>query len=136
VSVNPGATTAGFNVAVAVVSTPQKVTLTASTNGSSQTDVMLLNSSSSSSSDPTSQHEVDLTWDAPATSANSLAGYHIYRSTGDGSGFQLVTSSIEPQTAYVDTTVQSGQSYDYYVKSVDAAGVESVPSNTTTAVVP
>jgi len=34
----------------------------------------------------------------------------------------------------VDSSVQDGQTYDYIVESVDAAGVTSAPSNT--AVVP
>ncbi len=38
------------------------------------------------------------------------------------------------QTAYTDTTVTDGLTYDYIVESVDAEGITSVPSNT--AVVP
>jgi fibronectin type 3 domain-containing protein len=40
-----------------------------------------------------------------------------------------MNSSIVVQTAYVDTTVSSGTTYDYVVKSVDQNGVESTPSN-------
>jgi len=43
---------------------------------------------------------------------------------------------METQTAYTDTGVQGGQSYIYYVTSVDSSGVESAPSNTTTVTVP
>ena len=73
-------------------------------------------------------HEIDLTWNAPSSSSDPIAGYHIYRSVGSGA-LQLLNSSIVVQTAYVDTTVSSGITYDYVVKSVDQNGVESAPSN-------
>jgi fibronectin type 3 domain-containing protein len=80
-------------------------------------------------------HEVDLSWSAPASSTDPVAGYNIYRSTGS-SGLQLLNSSVDTQTTYVDNTVQSGVTYDYVVESVDAEGIESVPSNQATATVP
>jgi fibronectin type 3 domain-containing protein len=80
-------------------------------------------------------HYVDLSWDAPGGSADPVAGYHIYRSTG-GSTYQLLNSSLDTQTTYVDSTVQSGQSYDYIVKSVDSSGVESTSSNQAAATIP
>ncbi len=73
-------------------------------------------------------HQIDLTWSAPSSSSDPIAGYHIYRSVGSGA-LQLMNSSIVVQTAYVDTTVSSGTTYDYVVKSVDQNGVESTPSN-------
>jgi len=80
-------------------------------------------------------HYVDLSWQAPGSSADPVAGYHIYRSTGS-SPYQLVNSSLDTQTTYVDNNVQSGQSYDYIVKSVDSSGVESTPSNQAAATIP
>jgi len=80
-------------------------------------------------------YEVQLTWDAPATSADPVAGYHVYRASGSGS-YLLLTSAVNAPTTYTDTTVQSGTTYTYEVTSVDASGVESVPSNVYTAVVP
>jgi Abnormal spindle-like microcephaly-assoc'd, ASPM-SPD-2-Hydin len=80
-------------------------------------------------------HEVDLSWDAPGSSPDPVAGYHIYRSTGGGSS-QLINPSVQTPTSYVDSTVVSGTSYNYMVKSVDSNGVESVPSNQVTVTVP
>jgi hypothetical protein len=80
-------------------------------------------------------HETDLSWTAPSSSPDSVAGYHIYRSTGSGS-FALLNSSIDTQTAYVDSTVVSGATYNYIVKSVDSNGVESIASNQTTVTIP
>jgi Domain of unknown function (DUF4082)/Abnormal spindle-like microcephaly-assoc'd, ASPM-SPD-2-Hydin len=73
-------------------------------------------------------HQVNLTWNAPSSSPDAIVGYHIYRSVGSGA-LQLMNSSVVVQTAYVDTTVSSGTTYDYVVKSVDQNGVESTPSN-------
>jgi hypothetical protein len=74
-------------------------------------------------------HQVDLSWDAPGGSPVPIEGYNIYRSTGGSSTYQLLNSSIDAQTTYVDSTVQSGLVYNYYVESVDSLGVQSVPSN-------
>jgi hypothetical protein len=79
-------------------------------------------------------HEVDLYWNAPSNSPDPVAGYHVYRATGTGS-YSLLTGLILP-TTYVDTNVASGTTYKYMIKSVDASGVESVASNTTTETVP
>jgi len=77
---------------------------------------------------PTS-YSVALSWDAPKGSAEPVAGYKVYRSPSGSSTYQLLNSSVDIQTTYVDRTVQSGQSYDYIVESVDDAGVESAPTS-------
>ena len=82
------------------------------------------------------QHEVDLNWDAPASSSDPVAGYNIYRSSNSGGSFTKLNSSAESQLSYVDSTVQSGTTYVYEVKSVDASGVESSASNQITLSVP
>ncbi len=82
-------------------------------------------------------HEVDLTWDAPASNGDPVAGYNVYRSPDAGTTYQLVGSiDGSGQTAYTDGGVQSGQAYDYVVKSFDGFGVESAPSNTTSVTIP
>jgi hypothetical protein len=80
--------------------------------------------------------EVVLTWQAPSSSTDPIAGYSIYRSTGGSAAYQLLNSSVDTQTTYVDSTVQAGLSYDYIVESVDSSGLESVPSNEAGAAVP
>jgi hypothetical protein len=82
------------------------------------------------------QHEVNLSWDAPSSSPVPIVGYNIYRSTGGSAAYQLLNSSVDTQTTYVDSTVQAGLTYDYIVESVDSSGVESVPSNEATATIP
>ena len=80
-------------------------------------------------------HEVALTWNAPISSPDPVAGYNIYRSTGSGS-FVLINSSPDLNVAYTDAAVTSGVAYSYQVTSVDFSGVESVPSNGVTVTIP
>ena len=80
-------------------------------------------------------HEVDLSWDAPVSSPDPVAGYNIYRATGTGS-LVLINSSPDSAVVYVDSAVVSGATYSYVVKSVDSGGVESAPSNQITVTIP
>ena len=80
-------------------------------------------------------HQVDLSWDAPTSSADPVAGYNIYRLTGTAP-FALINPSPNPSLTYVDTAVTSGTTYSYEVKAVDSSGVESVPSNEITLAIP
>jgi hypothetical protein len=100
---------------------------------------------SSSSSNPTAvvslngtgaPHEVDLSWTPPSSTSDPVVSYNVYRAPTGTNSFQLVSSTPDNQTAYADTSVQSGQTYDYIVKSVDSSSIESVPSNSTTASIP
>ncbi len=73
--------------------------------------------------------EVNLTWDAPSSSPDPVAGYNVYRAPSGSTSYQLVSSVSNSQLAYTDTGVQAGLTYDYIVESVDASGVASSPSN-------
>jgi hypothetical protein len=106
-----------------------------------------LNISSNSSTDPTaaiglsgtgqtSDYAVNLTWDAPASSTDPVAGYNVYRAVTGSSTYQQVNPSVVAQTAFVDNTVQVGQTYQYIVESVDSTGDLSVPSNVASVVIP
>jgi fibronectin type 3 domain-containing protein len=80
-------------------------------------------------------HQVELSWAPPSNSSVPVAGFKIYRASGTASSFAVV-NSMDLQTAYADSSVQTGQTYQYYVTSVDSSGVESSPSNTTTVTIP
>jgi hypothetical protein len=73
-------------------------------------------------------HQVDLSWSPPSSSSDTVKGYNIYRSVGSGS-MSLLNAAPDTTTSYVDSTVASGTTYSYFVKSVDTKGVESVASN-------
>lgn len=80
--------------------------------------------------------EVNLTWDAPTSSPDPVAGYNVYRALSGSYSYQQINPSIVTQTSYVDLTVGAGQTYDYIVESVDASGVTSAPSNMASATLP
>jgi hypothetical protein len=82
-----------------------------------------------------STHSVDLSWNAPESSSDPVAGYNIYRAISGGSP-QLINSSPVKQAVYTDNTVVSGSSYNYIAKSVDSQGVESNPSNQIAITIP
>jgi hypothetical protein len=75
------------------------------------------------------QHEAKLSWDEPSDSLVPIVGYDIYRAVSGSSTYDLLNSSVDFHTTYVDTTVKTGVTYDYIVRSVGSSGVESPPSN-------
>ena len=80
--------------------------------------------------------QVNLSWDAPTSSPDPVAGYNVYRAPSGGTSYQQLNSSVVTQTGYIDLTVASGQTYDYIVESVDASGVTSGPSNMASVTLP
>jgi fibronectin type 3 domain-containing protein len=81
-------------------------------------------------------HSVSLSWTAPTSSPDPITGYFVYREqVGNGSFSELNESQITG-TAYMDTALLYGVSYEYYVTSADAEDNQSVPSNTVTAAIP
>jgi hypothetical protein len=83
-----------------------------------------------------SSYSVDLSWVAPSSSSDPVAGYNIFRELSGSSAYQLLNSSVETGTTYVDSTVEPGQTYDYIVESVDASGIESVPTSPIAVTIP
>jgi hypothetical protein len=81
-------------------------------------------------------YEVDLNWDAPASSPVPVTGYNVYRSGGSSGSLRLVNPSPVTTPVYVDKAVVSGTTYLYIVKSVDLSGEESSPSNQITIMIP
>jgi fibronectin type 3 domain-containing protein len=81
-----------------------------------------------------SSHTVDLSW-GPSTSAG-VAGYYVERGTTSGGPYQILNSSLETGTSYVDSTVLDGKEYFYVVVSVGQTGEESKPSTQVSATIP
>ena len=84
----------------------------------------------------TAAYQVELNWDAPSSTSVTVSGYHVYRAPSGSSSYTLLNSSAIQPTTYTDTTVQTGSTYNYEVKSVDSSGVESSPSSVYTATIP
>lgn len=80
--------------------------------------------------------QVNLAWNAPESSSDPVSGYDIFRAPDGTSSYQQLNSSTVTDTTYSDTTATSGQTYDYYVESVDSSGNSSTPSNTVSVNVP
>jgi hypothetical protein len=81
-------------------------------------------------------YAVDLSWDAPSSSPDPIAGYDVFRAPSGSITYQLLNSTVDSQTAFVDNTVESGQSYDYIVESVDDSGLQSVPTSPVAVTIP
>jgi fibronectin type 3 domain-containing protein len=82
-------------------------------------------------------YQVNLSWTAPSSSPDPVAGYNIYRSPSGQSSYQLMGSVAASEFAYMDgNNIQDGATYDYIVESVDSSGNESVPSNTASVQIP
>lgn len=84
-------------------------------------------------------HSVTLVWQAPAPNGdtNPVVGYNVFRQIyGITNTYEQVNLQLVPQTSYVDLTVTSGMSYQYYVDAQDSTGAVSSPSNTVVSTVP
>jgi fibronectin type 3 domain-containing protein len=77
---------------------------------------------------------VSLSW--LASSSAGVAGYYVERATVSGGPYQILNSSPETGTSYLDSTVQGGTEYFYVVVSVSTGGQESQPSGQVSATIP
>lgn len=131
VTLNPGQSLTlevGFDPTVIASFTGQ---LTIGTSASTKTIAL-----SGTGISATAAHQVQLSWLAPANSADPVAGYNVYRAANGSSTYALLNAAIECQLAFTDGNVVSGSTYTYMVKSVDAQGVESPASNATSVTIP
>jgi hypothetical protein len=78
--------------------------------------------------------QVRLVW--RASDAADVAGYHVYRRTGDQGAFQKITPQPQPTPELIDGDVTTGRSYTYRIVAIDQAGNESEPSTEARAVIP
>jgi len=63
---------------------------------------------------------IDVEWDPSPTA--SVVGYLVYRKTGTGGTFTLISNTgVVQGTKYRDTTVTPGTTYFYHVTSVDGS---------------
>jgi fibronectin type 3 domain-containing protein len=109
--------------------------LTVDSNASTNSTAMVGISGAGVSASGSSSHQVTLSWDAPSSSSDPVAGYDIYRAIS-GATYALLNSSTDAQTTYIDTNVQANVTYVYYVTSVESSGVQSSSSNLVTASIP
>jgi hypothetical protein len=82
---------------------------------------------------PGTKHTVTLKWQA---SSSQVAGYNVYRRTTPAGNYVRINSSPVAGTTFTDNTVESGLTYYYVTRAVDALGRESVNSNEASAAIP
>lgn len=80
-----------------------------------------------------SGHTVNLEWDA---SPGKVAGYNVYRSEQPGGPYDKLTNSLNSDTTFSDSQVQSGLTYYYVVTSVNHGGHESKHSGQASVTIP
>jgi hypothetical protein len=80
------------------------------------------------------KHSVTLNWNAGTT---PVAGYNVYRSLVRGRDYVKINATlIRDGLTYKDETVESGKTYYYVTRAVDAKGRESADSGEVAASVP
>jgi hypothetical protein len=132
-----GQSSANFDAITAGVRQTAMVTITASYSGVTKSAALTLYPAGTGSGSQTpTQHKVQLNWNAPAGLSVTVAGYNVYRATAGVSSYARLNPSIDTATAYLDTGVQGGLTYDYVVRTVDNSGIESGPSNATEVTIP
>ena len=122
-------------------SIPFIVTFAPQTGGSSSGSISFVSNASNSQTTQTwtgdgvqpLQHTVGLSW-SPSTS--HVVGYNVYRGTLSGGPYTRLTSSPQPGTTFIDSTVQSGRTYYYVTTGVNTSLVESGYSNQAKATIP
>lgn len=133
-TLDPGTSTA-LNVKftpVAAGSVTGELTITSNSKAHGKTKIKL---NGTGGQPTTGVHQVALIWNSPVDTSDPVTSYNIYRAMSSGP-FQRLSAVKAPTTQYVDINVQSGTTYNYQVTSVDAAGIESTPSNMSSASIP
>jgi hypothetical protein len=128
----PAGQSVGFSVTFAPQasgSTPGSIVFDSDATNSPTTETL----SGTGTQQQQSQHSVALSWDA---STSQVIGYNVYRRTGSSGSYAKLNASVNATTSYTDTSVQSGQTYDYVTTAVDSSNVESAYSNQATAAIP
>jgi hypothetical protein len=131
----------------ATLSNGQSLTLQVSAHPQStvQTGTLTINStandptvslSETATATPPASHSVSLTWRAPSSSTDPVDSYQVDRAASGSTQYAVIGTTAAASTAFTDTSVSSGQTYVYEVRSVDASGRTSNPSNTITMKIP
>jgi fibronectin type 3 domain-containing protein len=68
--------------------------------------------------------KITLAWDSNVTDAD-LAGYVVYRSLSESSGYRSVSDDLLNSNGYSDENLATGKLYYYRVAARDASGNES-----------
>jgi hypothetical protein len=78
-------------------------------------------------------HTVVLKWQP---SSSQVVGYNVYRSMTPAGNYVQINSSLVQGVTFTDNTAESGLTYYYVTRAVDALGHESANSNEARAAIP
>jgi hypothetical protein len=78
-------------------------------------------------------YTVYLSWQP---SQSQVIGYNIYRGIQSGGPYSMINSGVDPNTSYIDNSVDSGSTYYYVTTAVNSSGEESTYSNQAQASIP
>lgn len=78
-------------------------------------------------------HTVVLKWQP---SSSQVVGYNVYRSVTPAGNYVQINSSLVQGVTFTDNTAESGLTYYYVTRAVDALGHESANSNEARAAIP
>ena len=124
----PAGQSASFNLAFTPTSSGAKSgSLSFSSNASNSQVIEALTGDGT-----TTQYSVGLSWN----STSGVAGYNVYRSSSATGTYAKLNATPNANTAYMDSTVVSGQTYYYAATSVSSSGQESAHSSPVQASVP
>lgn len=83
---------------------------------------------------PSPSSAISLAWTASVS--ENVAGYNVYRATASGGPYSKQNTALIGTTSYLDSSVQSGDTFYYVATAVDTTGRESSYSNQASAIVP
>jgi fibronectin type 3 domain-containing protein len=112
--------------------TPQSGTLTIASDAGTFT----VSLSETATAVQAASHAVSLAWKAPSSNNDPVDSYQVERAASGSTQYSVVGTTTAASTAFTDTSVTSGKTYVYAVRSVDDAGNASNPSNTVTLAIP
>lgn len=107
--------------------------ITIASNATNGTSIQVPVSGTGVSASSSSQHVVDLSWEASTSSG--VTGYNVYRGTTSGGPYSKLNSSPVSGTSYSDSSVSSA-TYYYVLTTVASSGATSGYSNQATVTVP
>lgn len=79
-------------------------------------------------------NKIDLTW--AQNDYDTLAGYNLYRCKTETGNYTKLNTALLSDTRYTDTDVKPGETYYYYFKVVNTAGVEEGNASNTANAAP
>jgi hypothetical protein len=132
----PVTLSSGQSVAGQVSAHPQSTAQTGTLTIGTDVGTFTVSLSETAITKAAAAHSVNLTWKAPSSNSDAVDSYQVERAASGSSQYAVVGTTTAASTAFTDSSVTSGQTYVYAVRSVDDTGNASSPSNTVTLAIP